>query len=79
MQCLLSILLVPENHKQMYPLGLPAFSLKTRSQNREAAICMQGYCMVQNFDGGKILTNGHLENFDEKNFDEFYNVNAHIY
>jgi len=22
--------------------------------------------------------NGHLENFDEKNFDEFHNVNAHI-
>jgi len=25
------------------------------------------------------LTNGHLENIDEKNFDEFHNVNAHIY
>jgi len=28
---------------------------------------------------GKILMNGHLENIDEKDFDEFHNVNAHIY
>jgi len=35
--------------------------------------------MAQNFDGGKILTNVHLENIDGKNFDEFHNVNAHIY
>jgi len=28
---------------------------------------------------GKILTNEHVENFDEKNFDEFHNVNTHIY
>jgi len=28
---------------------------------------------------GKILTNGHVENFDENFFDEFHNVNAHIY
>jgi len=27
---------------------------------------------------GKILTNRHLENFDEKKFDKFYNINAHI-
>jgi len=26
----------------------------------------------------KILMNGHLENFDKK-FDEFHNVNTHIY
>ena len=32
-----------------------------------------------NFWWGKILTNGHLENFDEKNFEEFHNANAHIY
>jgi len=35
--------------------------------------------MAQNFDGGKIVTNGHIENFDEKKVDEFHNVNAHIY
>jgi len=28
---------------------------------------------------GEILTNGHVENFDENFFDEFHNVNAHIY
>jgi len=28
---------------------------------------------------GKILMNGHLENIDKKNFDEFHNVNDHIY
>jgi len=33
--------------------------------------------MAQNLTG-ENLKNGHLENFDE-NFDEFHNVNAHIY
>jgi len=28
---------------------------------------------------GKILMNGHVENIDEKIFDKFHNVNAHIY
>jgi len=28
---------------------------------------------------GEIVTNGHMENFDEKIIDEFHNVNAHIY
>jgi len=27
----------------------------------------------------KILMNGYLENFDEKNFDKFHNIDAHIY
>jgi len=36
--------------------------------------------MAQNFDGGKFRRmHGHLENFDEKVFDKFHNVNAHIY
>jgi len=28
---------------------------------------------------GEILTNGQVENFDENFFDEFQNVNVHIY
>ena len=31
------------------------------------------------FRWGKILMNGHMEKFDEKNFDEFHKINAHIY
>jgi len=34
--------------------------------------------MAQNLTG-KILTNGHVENFDEKKFDEFHNASAYIY
>jgi len=37
-----------------------------------------GYRMVQDCDR-KIFTNGLLENFVENIFDEFHNVNAHIY